>query len=388
MKRIHLLCAAVFMLLCLLCGCSETQDPDAVTVPPATSEAVSETSPSDDALPIVGLTVQPTYAIGDVLDAGCMNLHAVREDGTREPITEGYTCTPEVLRQAGTQEITVSYGDITETFHVEVLDFVSLETYIQNLHDTGYNTDGRVNWVLYITARYEGNYVNSSFDHTIPCTGSFQGDFSQEWNDAKNGEAAFWGNGCSDGLDHREHHAGGAIILPDDPDLAGDYSADIILGGLRKTVSFSLVYDGDYQTGTGWSVTNVEWTPEEPREIEWLEVDAASFFDEAGKYTGPQLVVGFRVDSGDYEGFTAENSAGFELGNELFFGESNYMAFSFKLPDDSSLEGWHTVTLNFDGISRSVDIYLEYLGEYSHAIGTGDSVEGVGWNVTEWRVAD
>lgn len=397
MKRIQLLCLAVSMLLCLLCGCTKEQDSGAA-VPPEMSEAVPETTLSDvdSTLSIHRMFIRPTYAVGDTLDADCMNLHAVFKDGTMEPITEGYTCDPEVLSQAGTQEVTVTYGNIAETFQVEVLDFVSLETEIWNLHDADYNTDGRVNWVLYITARYVGNYVDTSFEHTVPCTGSYNGDLSQAWKDAQNGQGDFWGYGVAKDTAYREYHAGGAIILPDDPDLAGEHSASVIFNGLRKTVTFSLVYDGDYQTGTGWSVADVRWTQEEkaepsgepgPREIEWLEVDAVSFYDEAGKYTGPQLVAGFRVNSGDYEGFTAENSAGFELGHELFFGESNYMAFSFKLPDDSSLEGWHTVTLNFDGISRSVDFYLEYLGAYSHAIGTADSVDGIGWEVTQWRAS-
>ena len=127
----------------------------------------------------------------------------------------------------------------------------------------------------------------------------------------------------------------------------------------------------------------------QPRNIQWYDVCANSTYNGEGKLSGFLLEVMFLVDSDDHEGFTAENSSGFERGHEPFFVDAydpDYMYFSFRLPNDSTLEGWHTVTVCFDGISASIEVYLEYLGDYSHLIDTEESVKGLGWNVKEWRV--
>ena len=47
--------------------------------------------------------------------------------------------------------------------------------------------------------------------------------------------------------------------------------------------------------------------------------------------------------------------------------------------------GWHTLTVHYDGISESVEVYLDFLGDYTEWTGTPESVKGLGWIVTEWH---
>ena len=63
-----------------------------------------------------------------------------------------------------------------------------------------------------------------------------------------------------------------------------------------------------------------------------------------------------------------------------------YMYFSFCLPNNPSIEGWQRITLTYDGTEQNVDVYLKYLGDYSHLIGTTTAPTGLGWQVTEWKV--
>ena len=112
--------------------------------------------------------------------------------------------------------------------------------------------------MLYLTARYTGNYIEAEFQHSLGESMEYAGDFSVEWENAKAGKLVHWRFGYSEG-DFGDYHAGGAFVLPDDPSFAGAYNATISFGDLVKTVTFTLVYDGDYETGTGWSITDVVW---------------------------------------------------------------------------------------------------------------------------------
>ena len=59
------------------------------------------------------------------------------------------------------------------------------------------------------------------------------------------------------GENRGEPYAGKEIILPDDPSLAGRQSVTFTKNDLQVTIPFTLVYLGNYETGTGWSVTDV-----------------------------------------------------------------------------------------------------------------------------------
>ena len=49
-------------------------------------------------------------------------------------------------------------------------------------------------------------------------------------------------------------------VLPDDPAFGGSHSITVKIGDVRKTVHFTLTYAGDYNTGTGWELSDVIWT--------------------------------------------------------------------------------------------------------------------------------
>ena len=59
------------------------------------------------------------YTVGDKLYSSGLVLRVVTNKGTQE-LTSGFTCTPKQLNTAGTQEITVVYGQYTCTFNVTV----------------------------------------------------------------------------------------------------------------------------------------------------------------------------------------------------------------------------------------------------------------------------
>ena len=70
----------------------------------------------------VTVAARPTkveYTVGDRLDSTGLTLRVVTNKGTSE-ITSGFTCTPKVLTAAGTQTVTVVYGQYTCTFDVTV----------------------------------------------------------------------------------------------------------------------------------------------------------------------------------------------------------------------------------------------------------------------------
>ena len=61
-----------------------------------------------------------TYFVGDTLNTSGLTLTATYNNGTKKTVSSGFTCTPTKLSTAGTQKITVSYGDKTTSFTVTV----------------------------------------------------------------------------------------------------------------------------------------------------------------------------------------------------------------------------------------------------------------------------
>ncbi len=77
----------------------------------------------------ISIASNPTktsYAVGDTLDTTGLILTATYNNGTTETVSSGFTCTPTSLDTAGTQKITVSYGGMTTSFNVEVLEIPSV----------------------------------------------------------------------------------------------------------------------------------------------------------------------------------------------------------------------------------------------------------------------
>ena len=145
-----------------------------------------------------------------------------------------------------------------KNFQGEVLDFYELSAEVENVCAEWYNEDGRVNWILYVTGRYTGNYTDSSFQTNLPVPYGTTTKLELDWNDALNGQGGGWDYSCIE-RGFGEYHGGHAFILANNPMLAGRYSATLSFGDVTKTVYFTLVYNGNYTSGTGWSVTNVSW---------------------------------------------------------------------------------------------------------------------------------
>ena len=76
----------------------------------------------------ISVTTKPeklSYFVGDTLDTSGLVLTEKYNNGDVKTITSGYTCTPTVLETAGTQTITVKYGNNTCTYTVDVTPVVA-----------------------------------------------------------------------------------------------------------------------------------------------------------------------------------------------------------------------------------------------------------------------
>ncbi len=60
------------------------------------------------------------YYIGETLDSTGLILDVLYSDGSHESVTSGYTCSPTTMSTAGTQQITVTYDDMSAIFSVNV----------------------------------------------------------------------------------------------------------------------------------------------------------------------------------------------------------------------------------------------------------------------------
>ncbi len=74
----------------------------------------------DGDLTIVSLPEKQNYCVGEKLDTRGLVIGVAYPDGISENIDEGFFCSPEYFTNAGTQTITVSYGNSTATFNVNV----------------------------------------------------------------------------------------------------------------------------------------------------------------------------------------------------------------------------------------------------------------------------
>ncbi len=73
------------------------------------------------------LPLTTTYMTGDSLDTSGLSVLVKYSDGSNKTVTEGFSCTPTVLDEAGKQTVTVTYGGKTAEFEVIVNKAVSIE---------------------------------------------------------------------------------------------------------------------------------------------------------------------------------------------------------------------------------------------------------------------
>lgn len=99
------------------------------TETPATELPATDTEPTP--VELTGITVsrkpdKTSYDVGDYLDTSGLTLIVNYSDGTKETIREGFDYYPNLLNEAGQQEITVSYGGESTVFTVKVSAVIEL----------------------------------------------------------------------------------------------------------------------------------------------------------------------------------------------------------------------------------------------------------------------
>lgn len=213
------------------------------------------------------------YMVGDKLQTKGLLVETKYSSGKTENIQEGFTCSPVELTEVGQQEITVSYEGKSTTFTVDVIEKATYDNMEVNCSNwanketkSGYNSKGgRVNWCLWI-----------DFDLKKEIHGSFRPTVTASWGHVKNGEGSWEGEADFDsaksgttysefGVWTAENSPNGKerfsymIFLPDDPSIEGEQSVTLRIGNTEKTISFNLTYKGDYESGTGWKISDVRY---------------------------------------------------------------------------------------------------------------------------------
>ncbi len=74
----------------------------------------------DGDLSIVSLPIKQDFCVGEKLNTRGLVIGVTYPDGTKENIDEGFSCSPEYLTTSGTQIITVTYGNSSVEFPVNV----------------------------------------------------------------------------------------------------------------------------------------------------------------------------------------------------------------------------------------------------------------------------
>ena len=112
-----------------------------------------------------------SYFVGDTLDTTGLTLTATYNNGTTKTVSSGFTCTPEALNTAGSQEITVTYSGKTTTFDVNVENIALLSIAIKtNPTKTSYYVGDTLNTSgLTLTATYN-NGTTKTISSGFACT--------------------------------------------------------------------------------------------------------------------------------------------------------------------------------------------------------------------------
>lgn len=85
-----------------------------------TGFSVAVDAPAPARIEIATAPEKTTYYVGDSVNLAGLVLTATYPSGRTETVTEGFTCTPETLTEAGTQAVNVNYMDRTAMFYVTV----------------------------------------------------------------------------------------------------------------------------------------------------------------------------------------------------------------------------------------------------------------------------
>ncbi len=75
---------------------------------------------NEPALTLVSAPAKTAYTVGETLDTAGLTLRYSDAFGRERTVTEGFVCEPQTLSAAGTQTVSVTYGDLSVTFDVTV----------------------------------------------------------------------------------------------------------------------------------------------------------------------------------------------------------------------------------------------------------------------------
>ncbi len=253
------------------------------TTPTDASLSETSTEPVPVEIFLGSLPDKTTYTVDEELDITGMWVIASYADGSSQVIPTGFSCEYHVFdtghptTSSGTKEkitVDVEYQGNYTFFDVTLLPcrFIEKSVEVGMRYDEGDSTVGKnqsgnpVGWWLMVTARYlsTDETLENTLEvvHNIPITGTGKDSLDSLsdagiWNDACNGIGKAWQYSSREDSGIGWGLAG--FALPDDPTLAGTYQVNLLFGFTEKSVTFTLVYEGDYKTGTGWGVTNVVW---------------------------------------------------------------------------------------------------------------------------------
>lgn len=229
---------------------------------------------SVDVVEVTGLSARPlsakvSYMVGQVPDPDGLILNVTYSDGSHDTIKEGFLCSDEPFTEPGPAQYTISYQGMETTFDVEVFPAVTFDHL--DIDCTGTyrnNTDGR---------NASGALINRCillwFDLPIDMAYTFPTTITTSWGHAYNGNGQVELSGTIEdakaGKTYVEYGTMESqrgpdrfvymVYLPDDPSIAGEQSLTLTVGSCELTVYFTLVYHGDYETGTGWAIQNIRY---------------------------------------------------------------------------------------------------------------------------------
>lgn len=230
---------------------------------------------SVDVVEVTELSARPmsakvNYMVGQVPDPDGLLLNVTYSDGSYDTINEGFLCSEEPFTEPGPAQYTISYQGLDTTFDVEVypavtfdhLDIDCTATYRPG-DPEGYNASGvLINRCILFwfdlpieMAHIFPTTITASWGHAY--NGNGQVELSGTIEDAKAGKT-YVEYGTMEGQWGPDRYLY-MLYLPDDPAIAGEQSVTMTVGSSELTVYFTLVYLGDYETGTGWKIENIRY---------------------------------------------------------------------------------------------------------------------------------
>lgn len=294
---------------------------------------------------VVSMPEQTLYEYGSELDTTGLTLELTRRNGRKEIITQGFTCSPTELNEAGTMEITVSLDGLTTSFAVESVPEVT------------------------------GIYLLSGPIQSI----FFPGD---TFNPRGVSLEVFY----SDGTNQRET-TGFTVTGTPDMSTPGEHAVEMTYGEYTFTVPIlvlpEVAFDNirffaasqcdDAGNGYNQSGENVNWTIMIPFDLplETLQAYPPTISSSWSELIAPIFDLNESYSMAK-SGVTSYEYFHYGSGESI---SGNPQAFLFLfLPDDPSIEGFQTFTIQVGPYTYTEHIELEYLGDYE---------TGTGWYV--WK---